>query len=188
MYSIILVLYIFRSVHRSANPLPPPRRTPPLHTQHRTTDFRLAASTALFTPIGLEPLPAQHAGRSPCRAHDCRLVPINWALNLIGLAHIAPFHVGPRNRATLSIQLDIPFPRVAHTHDAPGFEGEREPPLLPLPAPHTHCPGEGHTYRRPCPSTGEGHGVDVDCRLLLRADPCNLVLLFIQLDIPHRPE
>ena len=39
-------------------------------------------------------------------------------------------------------------------------------------------------YRRPCPSTGEGHGVDVDCRLLLRASPRNLVPRSIQLDIP----
>jgi hypothetical protein len=38
---------------------------------------------------------------------------------LIGLAHTAPFHVGPRNLATLSIQLDIPVPRVAYTHEKP---------------------------------------------------------------------
>ncbi len=46
------------------------------------------------------------------------------------------------------------------------------------------CLAEGHTYRCPCPATGEGHGVDVDCRLLLRASPRNLVPLSIQLDIP----
>ncbi len=39
--------------------------------------------------------------------------------------------VGPCNLVPLSIQLDIPMPGVAHTHEAPGFEGEREPPLLP---------------------------------------------------------
>ncbi len=39
---------------------------------------------------------------------------------------------GPRNLVPLSIQLDIPVPRVAHTHEAPGFEGESEPPLPPL--------------------------------------------------------
>ncbi len=51
---------------------------------------------------------------------------------------------------------------------------------------HTHCPGEGNTYRRPCPSTGEGHGVDVDCRLLsrVRDGPRFLSPLSIQLDIP----
>ena len=31
----------------------------------------------------------------------------------------------------LSIQSDIPVFRVAHTHEAPGSEGERELPLLP---------------------------------------------------------
>ena len=51
----------------------------------------------------------------------------------IGLVYTAPFHVGPRNPATLSIQMDIPVPRVAHTHEAPGFEGECEPPLLTPP-------------------------------------------------------
>ena len=35
---------------------------------------------------------------------------------------------GPRNLAILSIQLDIPVPQVAHTHEAPVFKGEREPP------------------------------------------------------------
>ncbi len=34
---------------------------------------------------------------------------------LIGLAHTAPFHVGPRNLATLSIQFEILVPRVAST-------------------------------------------------------------------------
>ncbi len=41
---------------------------------------------------------------------------------------------GPSNLFPLSIQLDIPVPRVAHTHEAPGFEGESEPPLLPPPS------------------------------------------------------
>ncbi len=40
---------------------------------------------------------------------------------------------GPRNLVPLSIQLDIPVPRVAHNDEAPGFEGESEPPLLPAP-------------------------------------------------------
>ncbi len=31
----------------------------------------------------------------------------------------------------LSIQLDIPVPRAAHTHEAPRFEGKSEPPLHP---------------------------------------------------------
>ncbi len=40
---------------------------------------------------------------------------------------------GPRNLVPLSIQLDIHVLRVAHTHEAPGFEGRSEPPLLTLP-------------------------------------------------------
>ena len=57
-------------------------------------------------------------------------------------------------------------------------------------SPCPHCTliarDEGHTYqsyRGPCPSTGEGHGVDVDGCLLLRAGPRILVPLSIQLDI-----
>ena len=49
---------------------------------------------------------------------------------LIGIAHTAPFHVDPRNLLPLSIQLDIPVPRVSRTHEAPGFEGESEPASL----------------------------------------------------------
>ncbi len=45
----------------------------------------------------------------------------------------APFLVGHRNLTPISIQLDIKVPRVAHTHEAPGFEGESELPLLPAP-------------------------------------------------------
>jgi hypothetical protein len=38
---------------------------------------------------------------------------------------------GSRDLISLSIQLDISVPRVAHTHEAPGFKGESEPPLPP---------------------------------------------------------
>ncbi len=41
---------------------------------------------------------------------------------------------GPCNLVTLSIQLDIPVPRVARTHGAPGSEGESKHPLLPPPS------------------------------------------------------
>ncbi len=101
--------------------------------------FRLASSTALFIPIELESLPAQHAGSSPCPVSSPRYrcsVHINigdWALNTDRPLHTAPFHVGPRNLAPLSIQLDILVSRVADTHEAPGSEGESEPPLLTTP-------------------------------------------------------
>ena len=62
-------------------------------------------------------------------------VHISWASRADCTRHTVPFHVDPRNLVTLSIQLDISVPRVANTHGAPGFEGEREPPLLPCP----HC-------------------------------------------------
>ncbi len=41
---------------------------------------------------------------------------------------------GPRNLFTLPIRMDIPVPRVAHAYEAPGFEGESEPSLLPPPS------------------------------------------------------
>ncbi len=59
---------------------------------------------------------------------------------------------------------------MAHTYEEPGFEGKSEPPLLLMPELHTHYSEKDIcTVRRPCPSTGGGHGVDVDSRLLLRA-------------------
>jgi hypothetical protein len=63
------------------------------------------------------------------------LLHINWALNADRPLHTAPFHVGPRNLVVLSIsiQLDISVPRVAHTHEAPELEGDREPRLLTPP-------------------------------------------------------
>ncbi len=61
------------------------------------------------------------------------LLHVNWAVDAYQPLHTAPFHVGPRYLATLSIQLDIPVPRLAHTHEAPGSEAESEPPLLTPP-------------------------------------------------------
>ncbi len=58
------------------------------------------------------------------------LVHMNWALISDRPLHAAPFQVGPRNLIcgpSIHIQLDISVPRVAHTHEAPGLEGEREP-------------------------------------------------------------
>ncbi len=132
----------------------------------------------------LRPLPALHTycpGEGHTYRRPCPSTGEGHGVDVDGRLLL---QAGPRNLATLSIQLDIQVPRVAHTHEAPGFEDESEPPLRPLPALHTYCPGEGHTYRRPCPLTGEGHGVDVDCRLLLRAGPRYLATLSIQLDIP----
>ena len=80
-----------------------------------------------------ELLPAQRAGRSPCWVRDIAVRSTSIGLRMpIGLFTL------PTSRLVLviwplSIQLNIPVPRVAHTHEAPGFEGESEPPLLPAP-------------------------------------------------------
>ncbi len=125
----------------SAPHLSPPRRTPPSHTP--PPDFRLASPRPRLCPSQLN-LSFFFFPPSMLVAPRVRgsFVYINWALNPDRPLHSAPFHVGSRNLAPLSTQLDILVPGMAHTHEAPGFEGESEPPLPLLPALHTHCPGE----------------------------------------------